>query len=85
MEHISVDGKELPYVITPDSLKANGDLDYLKEELKKYLTTPVRQSIICASFASAICGYIGETILISIIGKTSTGKSTITDLAVSIY
>lgn len=85
VEHISVDGKELPYVITPDSLKASGDLDYLKEELKKYLTTPVRQSIICASFASVICGYIGETILLSIIGKTSTGKSTITDLAVSIY
>lgn len=85
VNHVSIEGKALPYIVTPDSLRANGDIDYLKEELKNYLTNPIRQSIISASFASVICGYLGENLLLSIIGKSSTGKTTVADLAVSIY
>lgn len=85
VDHVSIEGKPLPYIITPDSLKANGDIDYLKEEIKTYLANPVRQAIVSASFASAICGYLDENLLVSIIGKSSTGKTTVADLAVSIY
>ena len=85
VEHISLDGNVLPQVITPRSLTANGDMSLLTSVLNDYLKNEKRQAVVCASLASAICGYLKENLLISLVGMTSTGKSTATDLAVSLF
>ena len=85
VEHISLDGKKLPQVITSRSLIANGDISLLTSVLTDYLKNEKRQAVVCASLASVICGYLKENLLISLVGMTSTGKSTATDLAVSLF
>lgn len=85
VEHISLDGKILPQVITPRSLTANGNIRLLTGALNNYLKNAKRQAIVSASLASVICGYLKENLIIALVGMTSTGKSTVADLAVSLF
>lgn len=84
---VDLQGKRLvkdiyaPYPSYAGDLQAN--MDYIKDYISRH--GAVAQSIVLYGFSAILAGYFRKNLLLSLSGKSSTGKTTISKMLVSLF
>ena len=79
-------GNELSKDLFSNLPICNGNLTEIVTNLNKYMASNIKRQIVLAhALSGAICGLVDRNIILSLVGESSTGKTTLQKLGVSFF